>query len=309
MVLHIILLIVGFIMLIKGADILVDGSSSLACTFRIPTIIVGLVIVSFGTSAPEAAISITAGLNGSNSIAISNVVGSNIFNLLLVLGVSALILPLPVPKSIINKEFPLLIGFSVLVGVLVFLGNDLSRLDGVLLFGLIVVYLVWLIKDAIAHRAKIVVEEPQFKLPLSIFFIVAGILCIIFGGDLVVASARKIALQLGLSERLIGLTIVSVGTSLPELVTSVVAAKKGNVEIAVGNIVGSSIFNLLFILGASSMVVPILVEPALFVDIIIMIVVTGITYYFSKSEKIDKKEGMILILIFIVYLMFVVVRN
>ncbi len=310
MLLNLILLAVGFYMLIKGADMLVDGASSLACIFKIPTIIVGLVIVSFGTSAPEAAISITAGLSGSNAIAVSNVVGSNIFNLLLVLGVSAMIISLPVPNSIIRNEFPLLIAFSIVVTILSFIGGSLSRWDGLILFSCIVAYLVWLIKDALAHRAKIEVKEPQFNLSISLLFLFAGLICIIVGGDLVVDSAKFLALQFGMSERLVGLTIVSVGTSLPELVTSVVAARKGNVDIAVGNTVGSSIFNLMFILGLSSMVTPIYIEPVLYIDMIIMIGVTILTYYFSKTRaSLEKKEGMTFVMLFVVYLLYIIIRN
>lgn len=310
MILNIILLGIGFFMLIKGADILVDGASSLACLLKIPTIIVGLVIVSIGTSAPEAAVSITAGLSGSNAIAVSNIVGSNIFNILAVLGISSFMMALPVPQSIIKNELPLLILFSSLVAIMSFIGGAISRIDGLILFALIIAYLVWLIRDAMDKRAEIKVAEPRFNLPLSLILIGGGLVCIIVGGDLVVDNAQSIALQLGMSERLVGLTIVSVGTSLPELVTSVVAAKKGSVDIAVGNVVGSCIFNLLFILGASAMISPLAVASALYVDLVVMVVATILTFYFSKSRaSIDKKEGLIFLICFVVYLAFIIIRN
>ncbi len=310
MILNFVFLFAGFALLIKGADILVDGSASLASIFKIPTIIVGLVIVSFGTSAPEAAVSITAGLNGSNAIALSNVVGSNIFNLLLVVGVSAIIIPLPVPRTIIKNELPMLVGITALVVTLGWFGLSFSRLDGLLLLGLIIFYLGWLVNGAIKNRAVIEVEEPGFSLSISILFILVGLFCIIFGGDLVVSNAQNIALKFGLSERLIGLTIVSVGTSLPELVTSVVAAKKGNVDIAVGNIVGSCIFNLLFILGSSAIITPILVDVSLLTDMAILMIATVLCYLFAKSkEKFDKQEGLFLTLIFILYMAFIIARN
>lgn len=310
MLLNWIVLIIGFILLIKGADALVEGSESLASIMKIPAIIVGLVIVSFGTSAPEAAVSITAGLAGANDIALSNVVGSNIFNILLVLGISAVIYPLLVPRSIIRIEFPLLIGVSTLTVLLSYVGMSLSRIDGFILFGLIVIYLIWLVQDSLSKRKSIEVEKPKFNLAISIVFVVIGLACIIFGGDLVVNSSKAIALNLGLSERFIGLTIVSIGTSLPELVTSVVAARKGSVEIAVGNVIGSSIFNLLFILGISSLITPIVVDRVLFVDLVFMIFSVIVTYYFSKKdEQLDKKEGIIFILLFVAYLTFIIARN
>ncbi|MFV0379882.1 MAG: calcium/sodium antiporter [Anaerorhabdus sp.] len=310
MLLNIVLLCLGFYMLIKGADILVDGSSSLACTFKIPTIIVGLVIVSIGTSAPEAAVSIAAGVSGSNEIAISNVIGSNIFNLLLVLGVCAFIIPLPVPRSIVKSELPLLILFSFIITSLSLFSDIISRVDGAILLALMTLYLLWLIKDALSKRAQIKVEKPVLKLSTSILYIIVGLIAIIFGGDLVVGHAKNIALDLGMSEKLIGLSIVSIGTSLPELVTSVIAARKGNVDIAVGNIVGSCIFNLLFIIGISSLITPISINPQLYIDMFVMIVASILTYYFSKTRgNMNKKEGIIFVALFLLYFIFILIRN
>lgn len=310
MILNIGLLLVGFLALIKGADYFVDGAASIASSLKIPSVVVGLTIVAFGTSAPEAAVSVTAALNHSNAIAISNVIGSNIFNLIVVLGTTAVITLVPVPRSILRKEFPFLIAVSFLMAIFVFTGYSLSRLEGIIFLLLIVGYVAWLVKDALAGRATIEVEKPSFTLPISILLIGIGIFGIIFGGDLVVNNAKAIALTLGLSEKLVGLTIVSIGTSLPELVTSVVAAKKGNVEIAVGNVVGSNIFNILFILGLSATITPIPVEVALMFDLIIMLVATLLCFFVAKrNEKISKKEGILFLLLFVVYLTYIIIRN
>ncbi|MEA4873966.1 calcium/sodium antiporter [Anaerorhabdus sp.] len=310
MIVNIGLLLVGFLALIKGADYFVDGAASIASLLKIPSVVVGLTIVAFGTSAPEAAVSITAALNHSNAIAISNVIGSNIFNLIVVLGMTAIITIIPVPRSIMRKEFPFLIAVSFLMALFIFTGNSLTRLEGIIFLILIIAYVVWLIKDSLSKRASIEVEKPMFSLPMSLVLIVIGIFGIIFGGDLVVNNAKAIALTLGLSEKLVGLTIVSIGTSLPELVTSLVAAKKGNVDIAVGNVVGSNIFNILFILGLSATITPIPVEFALMFDLVIMLIATLLCFFVAKRNgKLGKKEGIIFLLLFISYLTYIIIRN
>ncbi len=310
MIVNIGLLLVGFLALIKGADYFVDGAASIASLLKIPSVVVGLTIVAFGTSAPEAAVSITAALNHSNAIAISNVIGSNIFNLIVVLGMTAIITLVPVPRSIMRKEFPFLIAVSFLMALFIFTGNSLTRLEGIIFLILIIAYVVWLIKDSLSKRASIEVEKPMFSLPMSLVLIVIGIFGIIFGGDLVVNNAKAIALTLGLSEKLVGLTIVSIGTSLPELVTSLVAAKKGNVDIAVGNVVGSNIFNILFILGLSATITPIPVEFALMFDLVIMSIATLLCFFVAKRNgKLGKKEGIIFLLLFISYLTYIIIRN
>lgn len=310
MLIQIGLLLIGFIALIKGADFFVDGAASIASLLKIPTIVVGLTIVAFGTSAPEAAVSITAALNNSNAIAISNVIGSNIFNLLAVLGITALLAKVPVPHSIIRKEFPFLLIISVLMVVFVVTGFSLNRIEGIIFLGLIIFYVVWLIKDALDNRAKIEVAKPAFNFPISLLLIVGGIAGIIIGGDLVVSNAKAIALAVGLSEKLVGLTIVSIGTSLPELVTSVVAARKGNVDIAIGNVVGSNIFNILFILGLSATITPIPVEMALVTDLAVMLVATGLCFFMAKlNYKLEKKEGYIFLAIFVTYMAYIIIRN
>lgn len=310
MIVNIGLLLVGFLALIKGADYFVDGAASIASLLKIPSVVVGLTIVAFGTSAPEAAVSITAALNHSNAIAISNVIGSNIFNLIVVLGMTAIITIVPVPRSIMRKEFPFLIAVSFLMALFIFTGNSLTRLEGIIFLILIIAYVIWLIKDSLSKRASIEVEKPMFSLPMSLVLIVIGIFGIIFGGDLVVNNAKAIALTLGLSEKLVGLTIVSIGTSLPELVTSLVAAKKGNVDIAVGNVVGSNIFNILFILGLSATITPIPVEFALMFDLVIMLIATLLCFFVAKRNgKLGKKEGIIFLLLFISYLTYIIIRN
>lgn len=310
MIVNIGLLLVGFLALIKGADYFVDGAASIASLLKIPSVVVGLTIVAFGTSAPEAAVSITAALNHSNAIAISNVIGSNIFNLIVVLGMTAIITIVPVPRSIMRKEFPFLIAVSFLMALFIFTGNSLTRLEGIIFLILIIAYVVWLIKDSLSKRASIEVEKPMFSLPMSFVLIVIGIFGIIFGGDLVVNNAKAIALTLGLSEKLVGLTIVSIGTSLPELVTSLVAAKKGNVDIAVGNVVGSNIFNILFILGLSATITPIPVEFALMFDLVVMLIATLLCFFVAKRNgKLGKKEGIIFLLLFISYLTYIIIRN
>lgn len=304
------LLILGFVLLIKGADFFVDGAGAVASFLKVPTVIIGLTIVAFGTSAPEAAVSITAALSGSNAIAVSNVIGSNIFNLLSVLGFTALITRVPVPHSIMRKEFPFLIVVSAVMMGLIMMDHTLSHVDGFLFLAGIVGYVAWLVVDSLKMRASIEVAKPAFTLPVSLLLIVVGIAGIIFGGDLVVDSAQKIALAMGMSEKLVGLTIVSIGTSLPELVTSLMAAKKGEVDIAVGNVVGSNVFNILFILGASAAITPIPVEAALNFDLIVMMASTLLCFVLAKlNRNLGKKEALIMLLSFAAYMAYIVVRN
>lgn len=261
-----VLLIIGFIILIKGADFFVDGASSIAKIAKMPTLLIGLTIVAFGTSAPEAAVSINAAIRGSNDIAIGNIVGSNIFNLLIAVGISAIIKPIIVQKTTIIKEYPLSI-YSVAVLIIlsldsIFSGSEtniLTRGDGIILLLGFGVFLFYLIEMAVLSKEADDEVEEIVKLPLSksILFSVLGLIGVVFGGDMVVSASTEIALKLGMSETLVGLTIVAVGTSLPELVTSVTAARKGESDIAIGNIIGSGLFNIFFILGVSATIHPI----------------------------------------------------
>ncbi|MBS6507304.1 MULTISPECIES: calcium/sodium antiporter [Paraclostridium] len=314
-----VILLIGFILLIKSADYFVVGASSIAKALNIPTIIIGLTIVAFGTSAPEAAVSISAAMKGQNDIAIANVVGSNIFNILFVLGISAIIAPVKVQKTTIIKEFPFALLASLVLLILShdikFQGyneNALTRSDGLMLFALFSIFMYYLLEMALSSKEEMDVEQGSSRDPIakSILLSIGGIIGIIIGGNLVVDSATNIAIDLGMSENLVGLTIVSIGTSLPELVTSVVAARKGESDIAMGNIIGSNIFNILFVLGASSIIHTIHVQPIVFVDMIIMLIVTGITYVFAISKKqVNRFEGIILTATYIAYMIFIIIRQ
>ncbi|MCR8745019.1 calcium/sodium antiporter [Romboutsia lituseburensis] len=314
-----ILLIVGFLLLIKGADTFVVGSSSIAKIFNVPTLIIGLTIVAFGTSAPEAAVSVTAALKGNNDMAIANVVGSNIFNILAVVGIAAFINPIKVQKSTIIKEFPFAILASVVLLILSydtkFQGyneNLLTRADGLMLLALFGIFMYYLIEMALTSKEDMNVEQAKQNISMgkSILMSVLGIIGILIGGQLVVNSASNIAIAWGMSENLVGLTIVAVGTSLPEFVTSIIAARKGESDIAIGNVVGSNLFNILFVLGLSSTISNVSVHPIVFIDMIIMIIVTILAYALSATKKsINKLEGSILAILYIVYIVFVIIRQ
>lgn len=302
-----ILLIIGFLFLIKGADIFVDGSSNVAKIFKVPSVIIGLTIVAMGTSAPEASVSISAGLMGNNDIAIANVIGSNIFNLLGVVGLCALLMPFNTDKSILKRDLPINIIISIIL-VVMFIDSKLSFFDGLLLVLMMVVYIISMIKEAKNHRAE---EEnvEVMSLSKSIIFILIGLALVIFGGNVVVKSASNIAYSLGLSENLVGLTIVAIGTSLPELVTSLVAVYKKETGLALGNAVGSNIFNILFILGASSMISPLTVNPLSTIDAGFMIFVGIIMYIFAKTKtNFSKTEGLISVLLYIAYTAYLIIR-
>lgn len=316
-----VLLILGFALLIKGADFFVEGSSSVAKILKVPTIIIGLTVVAFGTSMPEASVSITAAMRGENSLAVSNVLGSNIFNLLIVLGCSALMRPLIASASVVKSEFPFSIIITAVLMVLtmktavadVMAGSGeyvLGRVGGLILLVLFVAFVALQVRGALKARNEYEGEEyetmPGWK---SALYIIGGLVGIIWGGDLVVESATEIAVQFGLSQTFIGLTIVAMGTSLPELVTSVVAAKKGENDLAVGNVVGSNIFNILLILGASSVISPITVDVNAIYDMIILIVMSILGYLCVKSRReLSKKEGIMFLLVYAVYFGYIYVR-
>ena len=271
--LQFLILVVGFVLLIKGADWFVDGAAGIADKFGIPQIIIGLTIVAFGTSAPEAAVSITAALDGSAGIGVGNIVGSNILNVLLILGLTSVITPVAVQKNTVKYEIPFVIAITVLLGVLGYIGGSFSKIDG------IIFWLVFLIKMAKSGKTDLVDvpdengEQPKKKsVWLLILLTLIGLVMVVLGSNLTVSSASAIAEKFGMSERLIGLTIVAFGTSLPELVTSVMAARKGNADIAVGNIVGSNIFNILFVIGTSALITNIPYGPNFYVDTVVAIV-------------------------------------
>lgn len=306
----VILLAVGFVLLIKGADFFVEGSSAVAKMLKVPSIIIGLTIVAMGTSLPECAVSITASMTNNNALAVSNAVGSNIFNLMVVCGFCALFNPLAVEKSTLLKEFP----FSVICAILLlaggYLGMELGRADGLILLAVFVCFLIWMVRSALKARANAADEEYEL-LPVwkCILFIVGGIIAIKFGGDFVVEGASTVAAKMGLSQNLIGLTIVACGTSLPELVTSVVAARKNELDMALGNVIGSNIFNILFVLGIAASISPIAFIAENMVDIAILIAMSLLVWIFGWTKKrLDKAEGIIMLLMYAAYLVYICIR-
>ena len=309
-IIQVVLLLVGFLFLIKGSDFFVDGASSIASHLKIPTIIVGLTIVAFGTSAPEGAVSITSSLTGSNAMAVSNVIGSNIFNMLMVIGIAALLSELLMEKQVLGKDLPFLVAITLLFAIFIFIGWDITNIEGIILLIILAGYIIYLIRGSKKSKNANDVEAAKFTLPKSIILIIIGLAGIIIGGDLVVDSASAIAIALGMSETLVGLTIVAIGTSLPELVTSITALKKGENQLVIGNVIGSNIFNILFVLGASSAISRIPLDSSMLIDVLFMMGVTILCFIFGKTQdKYDKKEGVILIALFIAYMAFAILRN
>jgi len=304
-----ILLLVGFVLLIKGADFFVDGSSSIARLLKIPSVVIGLTIVSMGTSAPEAAVSITAGLVGNNDIALSNVIGSNLFNLLSVVGTCAILYGVNTNKDILKRDFPVTIGITAVL-LLMMIDLKLTRPEGVILLVLMVVYLFFLVRNAMRNRTN-TDEDIKMLTPLqSAFAVIGGLTAIIVGGQFVVNSSSEIATNFGLSQNLIGLTIVAVGTSLPELVTSIVASRKGENELALGNAVGSCIFNVLFILGASTVLSPLTAQLESFIDCVVLLIVTVIMSILGKTKlKTTRQEGIFCVSSYIIYMTYIIMRD
>ena len=326
------ILIIGFVLLIKGADFFVEGSSAVAKRLRIPSMIIGMTIVAMGTSLPECAVSVTASLTGNNSLAISNAVGSNIFNLLVVCGVCSLFVPLAVQKSTLQKEFPLSIFCAGLLLLLGYLGMTLGRIDGIIFLIIFAGYLLWMIRSAkrarhnitsadssSAQKVRSSLSEKEIEevashinlLPLwkCLIFILGGMIAIKYGGDFVVDGASSIASSLGLSQTLIGLTIVSIGTSLPELVTSIVAAKKDEVDMALGNAIGSNVFNILMVLGIASAISPISIITENIIDLCVLIVFTICVWIFAGTKKkIGKIEGFAMVALYAIYAVYIVIR-
>lgn len=316
-----IILLIGFALLIKGADIFVDGASSLAKKIGIPPVIVGLTIVSIGTSAPELAVSLISALKGSNNIAIGNVIGSNIFNTLMVLGITTMVLPIIIQKKRVKADFLVNSAVTILLFILTFdsifggSSNVISRFDGIILVILCISYMTMLvIKAKKTDMSKPTEEEKNINIFAKTILIVIGAAGIVIGGQLVVDSASNIASSLGMSEKLVGLTIVAMGTSLPELVTSVVAALKGENEIALGNMLGSNIFNILLILGSSSLISPISVESGLIADFSFLIAITLLLYilvFFNKKneKKLSRIEGILFVALYAGYMAYIITRN
>ena len=305
-------LVVGFILLIKGADFFVEGSSSVAKMLRVPSLIIGMTIVAMGTSFPECSVSINASLAGSNALAISNAVGSNIFNLMVVCGVCTLFCPLAVDKGTLKKEFP----FSIIVALILLglgsYGMVLGHIDGIIMSVIFAGFLYWMVISAKKARAESQDNEEEYEImPVwkCIFYIIGGIVAIIAGGDVVVDSATKIAGQFGMSENLIGLTVVAFGTSLPELVTSVVAAKKNEVDMALGNVIGSNIFNILLVLGVAAAISPIAFIMENIIDIVVLVVMSLLVWVFAWSkQKLVRGEGIVMLLMYAAYVVYICKR-
>jgi len=314
--LDILLLLSGFIALIFGADKLVDAASALAAKFGIPNIVIGLTIVAFGTSAPELVVNVIAAVNNNAEMVLGNVLGSNIFNVLGILGISAIIYPLAVKTNTTWYEIPLslLAAFVVFITAIdVFLNkeftNIISRSDAILLLLFFTIFLVYNIAISKSEVADEKVEIKKQKTFTAVLFLFVGLAGLVIGGQLIVSSATSIALSFGISERVIGLTIVSIGTSLPELATSIVAVRKKNVDIAIGNVVGSNIFNIFFVLGVSAFITPVVVASASFIDIG-MNIASGILLFLfvftGKYRRIDRWEGIILLSFYIGYLTYLI---
>ena len=316
MILNIIFLIVGFIILIKGADIFVDGASAVAGNFKVPKMLIGLTIVAFGTSAPELAVSIKSLLSGSGDMVLGNVIGSNILNILLILGLSAMFHSLAVKNNTVKKELPITLmittAFAVLLSDSIFtknLTNSFTRGDGIVLllfFGVFMYYLINMSKNKTDIAEIDDTNYPSMK--KAIFLTLLGLIGIVFGSNFVVESASFIAKTIGISERMISLTIVAIGTSLPELVTSVTATRKGEYDIAIGNVVGSNIFNIGIVIG-----IPVAILGGIskinfsYIDIVVMILSALFLFFFAHNDhKISKKEGIFFLLAFILYYSYVI---
>lgn len=298
MILDIIILIVGFVLLIKGADFLVVGASGIAEKFHIPPIVIGLTIVAFGTSAPEAAISISAGLKGATGISIGNVLGSNIMNILLILGITACIVPLKVEKNTIWREIPFMFGITVLLVAMGQIFGKIGFFAGCIFWILFIVFLLYLFRMSMKNQEE-VVECPHKRQPMWVLALVTviGLAAIILGSNMTVDSASDMASRLGMSDRLIGLTIVAFGTSLPELVTSITAARKNNVDIAIGNIVGSNIFNILFVLGTTCLVATVPYASKFLIDGIVCIGATVLLWLcVVKTQELKRWGGALFLL-------------
>ena len=304
------LLVVGFLMLVKGADWFVEGSSKIADKFGIPQLVIGLTIVAMGTSAPEAAVSITSALKGSAEITIGNVLGSNILNVLIILGLTAFICVIPVQRSTVRYEIPFAIGVSVLLGVLGLMDGWVGFMDGVILWAFFLAYLAYLLWST-KHGGNDGEEIPQLEekdtIPRLLFLIVVGMGLVVWGADLTVDAATALAEMFGVSQRFIGLTIVALGTSLPELVTSVTAGIKGKTDIAVGNIVGSNIFNILFVVGTASLITPVVYSSSFMVDSIITVASMALLWLcVCRDRKISRTGGVTMLVSYLAYFIYLV---
>lgn len=301
------LLLIGFVLLIKGADFFVDGSSSLARIMKVPSVIIGLTIVAMGTSAPEASVSVNAALAGSNDIAISNVIGSNLFNGLVVVGVCAFMAGFKTNPEILKRDMPLNIIVTAILCIML-LDRHINHIEGIILIISMAVYIAVMVISALKNR-ETADECKILSLPKSLIFIIGGLIAVIFGGTLVVDNACLIAKDFGVSENFIGLTIIAIGTSLPELVTSITATRKGDSGLALGNAIGSNLFNILFILGMSATICPLNVLSESIIDCIILLVSAVILYVFARTKKtMNRWEGIVCVFLYVGYTAYLLIR-
>lgn len=315
----VVLLIIGFVFLVKGADAFVEGCSSVAKRFHVPTLIIGMTIVAMGTSLPETAVSITASISGNNALAVSNAVGSNIFNLMVVVGVCAVLTPVAVQVGILKRDFPLSIACAILLLILGAIGMMLGHVDGavfIVLFAFFILYMIRSAKNAgngaEGEEDELLAEAEKMSVmsvPKSLIYIVAGGVAIALGSDWVVDGATTVASAMGISQTLIGLTVVAFGTSLPELATSIVAAKKKEVDMALGNVIGSNIFNILMVLGIASAISPVAFLTENIIDIVILIIFSVIVWVLAWTKKeLNRKEGILMLVLYAAYVVYICIR-
>ena len=303
MIWNVILLVTGFILLMKGADLFVDQSAKIAMKFNVPQIVIGLTIVAFGTSAPEAAVSLTAAFKGNVGITVGNILGSNIMNVWLILGVASLFSVLHIQRTTVKYEMPLVIGVSIVLAMIGVYGHMLGRIDGIILWLIFIGFFIYLLR---LSKTKDNEDEEELTekdtMPRLVFLTILGMAGIVFGSRLTVNGATGIATVLGISDRIIGLTIVAFGTSLPELVTSVLAARKGKADIAVGNIIGSNLFNILFVIGSVSLIHPIPFDEAFYTDAMVCIFAVVLLFLLTvRKKELDRRAGVIMLACYVVY--------
>ncbi len=310
-------LILSFILLVKGADFFVDGCVSIARLLRVPDLIIGLTIVAMGTSAPEAAVSISSAVSNPENagITVGNLLGSNLLNILIILGISAVIVPISVQPSLLKKDFPLLLGSAIIVPLLFITGGMRgTRFGGFILLAMFIIFMVWTVINANTSR-KIAIngqedQEKSFSVPKSIIYAIGGLAVVIGGGQLAVYCAKDIAQGIGISESLIGLTVVALGTSLPELITSVVSARKGKSDLALGNVIGSNLFNILMVMGLSMVIAPFEVTMKNVIDSLCVLAVSIMCFVFAATrKKIGRTEGAVFLLSYAVYLTYIIARD
>lgn len=306
-ILYIVLIVVGFVLLVRGADWFVSSASGLARRLGVSALVIGLTIVAFGTSAPELAVSLTASLKGANEIAVGNVIGSNIFNLLVVAGMSAAICPLAADRTLLRRDWPASAVAAILLTGMLALGGDVSRGEGMILVAMFAVMLIWQIKGTKAPETTEAAPENRKGWVLAVGMLL-GIACIVLGGELAVRGATGLARTFGWSESLIGLTIVAIGTSLPELVTSIVAVRHGENDIALGNVIGSNLFNILGILGISSVISPITVPATSIIDAAVLSVISVVFWFFARRGRLARPVGIVMVALYACYTGYLILR-